>query len=454
MRAMKDSGIKWIGEIPEEWEVVPFKSYFKLSKGLNITKENLVPNGIPVISYGQVHSKSNTGTSVNADLIKYVPKDFLETNPNCLLSVGSFIFADTSEDKEGCGNAVYVNDKTNPFLFAGYHTIIANPKQYIKNKYLAYLFLTDCWRTQIRSMVTGIKVYSINQKCLNASTIICPPFSEQQRIATYLDTKCGEIDELIGIQEKFIEELKAYKQSVITEAVTKGLNPNATLKDSGVEWIGEIPEDWKVVRLKFLCKNEKYAIKTGPFGSQLKGDDLKEYGDTCVYTQRNVIDNDFSTKYSYVNSDKAAQLSSFLTKKNDLLLTSRGTIGRCAILSEHEEMGILHPCLIAIRLDEDKCLNQWLQIYFNHTSCFRTDIQKKSNGTTIEVVYTENLKNTFIPICSIDEQKIIIDKITATSSQIDSLITLKQSKIEELKSFKKSLIYEYVTGKKTVPENV
>ena len=454
MRAMKDSGIKWIGEIPEEWEVCRLKDVGNVYGGLTGKSGDdfKVDEGDNFAYFIQFTNIFNN-TIIDIENLAKVKINDGETQNK--VSEGDILVLMSSEDTDGIGKTALLNsNKIQPLYLnsfcKGFHT----NKNKIVPLYLNYYLMSDAGHIHSQLHSNGFIRINLRQDKLLCCPILMPTYSEQQRIATYLDTKCGEIDELIGIQEKFIEELKAYKQSVITEAVTKGLNPNATLKDSGVEWIGEIPEDWKVVRLKFLCKNEKYAIKTGPFGSQLKGDDLKEYGDTCVYTQRNVIDNDFSTKYSYVNSDKAAQLSSFLTKKNDLLLTSRGTIGRCAILSEHEEMGILHPCLIAIRLDEDKCLNQWLQIYFNHTSCFRTDIQKKSNGTTIEVVYTENLKNTFIPICSIDEQKIIIDKITATSSQIDSLITLKQSKIEELKSFKKSLIYEYVTGKKTVPENV
>ena len=442
MRAMKDSGIKWIGEIPEEWEVVPFKSYFKLSKGLNITKENLVPNGIPVISYGQIHSKTNTGTAVNADLIRYVPKDFLETNPNCLLSVGSFIFADTSEDKEGCGNAVYVNDETNPFLFAGYHTIIANPKQYIKNKYLAYLFLTDCWRTQIRSVVTGIKVYSINQKCLNASTIICPPLSEQQRIATYLDTKCGEIDELIGIQEKFIEELKSYKQSVITEAVTKGLNPNAKRKDSGVEWIGEIPEEWEVRRIKNIG-----TAKNGLTYSPSNVCDASE--GTLVLRSSNIQNGllDFNDNL-YVNSE----CEDLKVEVGDIIICSRNgsaaLVGKCAIVEEHINATFGAFMMRFRSMYWGKYIYYLLQISI--TKYKRLFSTTTVNQLTIGIFNT--LEIPFTP--NIAEQQQIATYLDNKCSQIDSLIALKQTKIEELKSFKKSLIYEYVTGKKTVPETV
>ena len=153
MRKMKDSGIEWIGEIPEDWEVKPIKSLFSFGKGLPITKDNLIENGSSVISYGQIHSKNNIGVQIVDDLKRFVSETYLDTNPNSLVHKGDFIFADTSEDLEGCGNFVYVDKEE--ILFAGYHTIILFSKQNINNKYLAYLFKTDAWRCQIRGLCSG-----------------------------------------------------------------------------------------------------------------------------------------------------------------------------------------------------------------------------------------------------------------------------------------------------------
>lgn len=214
---MKDSGIEWIGEIPEGWKVYPFKSIFKTSKGLNITKADLTEKGIPVINYGQIHSKNNPGTRIIKELIRYVPEKYIASNPECLLPVGSILFADTSEDIEGCGNAVYIDQSD--IIFAGYHTVVAKPNN-SSNKYIAYQLLTDCWRSQIRSVVNGIKVLSINQKFINSTSIIFPPLSEQQQIATYLDEKTQQIDTLITLKQQKIEELKDYKKSIIYEYVT------------------------------------------------------------------------------------------------------------------------------------------------------------------------------------------------------------------------------------------
>ncbi|WP_289075460.1 restriction endonuclease subunit S, partial [uncultured Bacteroides sp.] len=198
----KDSGIAWIREIPEHWEVKRMKSIYNFGKGLNITKADLVDKGIPVISYGQIHSKLNTGTCIKDSLIKYVPEIFFENNNTSLVKKGDIIFADTSEDLEGCGNCIYID--RDMLLYAGYHTIIAkNISTYI-NKYFSYLFQTDCWRTQIRRTVNGVKLFSIPQRLLASTDIITPSTQEQQSIATYLDQKCSEIDELITLQEEMI----------------------------------------------------------------------------------------------------------------------------------------------------------------------------------------------------------------------------------------------------------
>ena len=212
------SGIEWIEEIPEGWTIKPFKELFRTGKGLSFTKADLVKEGVPVISYGQVHSKQNTGTSIIDELIRYVPEEIAKTGLSSKVNVGDFIFADTSEDLSGCGNCVYVDKEVG--LYAGYHSVIAFSKRHLSNLYLAYLFLTDCWRSQIRSRVSGIKVFSISQSIINQTSIMLPPEDEQQSITAYLDEKCADIDRLIDLKRQKIEKLKYYKKSVIYEAVT------------------------------------------------------------------------------------------------------------------------------------------------------------------------------------------------------------------------------------------
>jgi len=215
---MKDSGIEWIGEIPEHWKISKFKTVFTYAKGLPIIKADLLEKGIAVISYGQIHSKKSNGLHISDELIRYVSKEYLESNPNSIAYYGDILFADTSEDYLGIGNCIY-NDFGN--IFAGYHTIITRPiNNEIFSKYQAFLFKSDVWRSQMRSLANGIKVYSITQKMLNRVSIICPPFAEQQQIADYLDQKCAKIESSITKKQSVIDKLTEYKKSLIYEVVT------------------------------------------------------------------------------------------------------------------------------------------------------------------------------------------------------------------------------------------
>ncbi|MCR5036223.1 MAG: restriction endonuclease subunit S [Bacteroidales bacterium] len=215
---MKNSGVEWIGEVPEGWEVNKFKNLYKTRTGITFTKAQLVEFGEPVISYGQIHSKNNWCASVNPDLIKYIPAMLTEGNQSALAEKGDFLFADTSEDFEGCGNNVYI-DTDNP-IYAGYHTILAkcNNNQY--GAYLAYLFASTKWRGQIRSMVNGVKVYSITQSIIKNATVILPPIDEQKVIANHIKERVVIIDKAIKRHNQRISLLQERKQIIINDVVT------------------------------------------------------------------------------------------------------------------------------------------------------------------------------------------------------------------------------------------
>lgn len=214
---MKDSGIEWIKKIPKEWGVNRIKYLFKSTKGLSITKENLIEEGLPVISYGQIHSKMNTGVTVDDDLCRFVSYDYSKYKSSKIEKF-DFAFADTSEDYDGCGNCVY--KRTDGELYGGYHVVILKSVNKKDNRYFAYLFQTDAWRAQIRTKVSGVKVYSITQKIINEASVIIPPVQEQEAISNFLDTKCSEINEIIMKRKEQLEVLNEYKKSLIYEYVT------------------------------------------------------------------------------------------------------------------------------------------------------------------------------------------------------------------------------------------
>ncbi|WP_173437373.1 restriction endonuclease subunit S [Sharpea azabuensis] len=215
---MKDSGVEWINQIPVKWNVNRLKNLFSFGKGLPITKADLKESGLPVISYGQIHSKTNSGVCVKKELVRFVSQSYYESNRESMTKKGDIIVADTSEDLEGCGNAVYINDDFN--IFAGYHTVILKSKENKSNKYIAYLMKTDLWRSQIRTLVTSVKVFSITQSILKQCSVILPPKDSQEEIVDFLDDKCSSIDAIVNKMSSLIPAYENYKKSLIYEYVT------------------------------------------------------------------------------------------------------------------------------------------------------------------------------------------------------------------------------------------
>lgn len=433
MREMKDSGVEWIDVIPKEWNVVPLKSLFSFGKGLPITKENLTEEGVPVISYGQIHAKWNTGVTVHKNLFRFVNDSYVESNPKSLVKKGDFILADTSEDREGCGNCVYIDtDKT---IFAGYHTIILNSLNSTENKYLAYLFQTDSWRSQIRKAVTGVKLFSISKRILSNCSIIVP--NNSKKIVDYLDVKCAYIDALIANVQAQIEKLKAYKQSLITEVVTKGLDPNAPMKDSGVEWIGKIPSHWRVTRIKnlFELRNERNTEA-----------DLANVNLISLYTDLGVMQH---SDIIETTGNRAVTAEGYkIVHNNDIvvniILCWMGAIG----MSKYD--GVTSPAY-----DVYRPINGTDSEYYHYlfrTNRFSGECYRYGRGIMMMRwrTYSSEFRSISVPCPPEDEQKQIVASLNRKCSQIDQLISLKESKIEKLQQYKRSLIYEFVTGKKEV----
>lgn len=216
-KLIHNDDIRWDIDYPESWSLKRIRELFSFRKGLSITKANLKETGIPVINYGQVHSKKNSMVGLNDDILKYIDAPYLNMNPSALVVKGDFIFADTSEDRAGCGNCAYIDREGE--IFAGYHSIIAHHKNKTDNKYFAYLFKSLTWRYQIRKRVNGVKVYSITQQILKDAFVLVPSKEEQQEIVEYLDKICRKMDDLISKTEEKITQLRYLKSAIISDAV-------------------------------------------------------------------------------------------------------------------------------------------------------------------------------------------------------------------------------------------
>lgn len=252
----KDSGVEWLGAVPEHWGVKQLRYLGRFRKGLTITKADLVDTGIPCLNYGEVHSLYPFEVNQDIQPLKSVPAEYLETDPSACVKYGDFVFADTSEDLDGVGNFTHVSG-LGP-LFSGYHTIIYSLDSEVSSRFLAYCLDSFAFRTQLRLGVKGVKVFSVTQEILRGGTAWLPTTAEQTQIARFLDHETARIDALIEEQQRLIELLKEKRQAVISHAVTKGLDPTVPKKASGVEWLGEVPAHWLVLALKWRAR-----IKSG-----------------------------------------------------------------------------------------------------------------------------------------------------------------------------------------------
>ena len=423
----KDSGVKWIGEIPKEWKTEPFSRNFVYGKGLPITKADLLPTGIAVISYGQIHSKQNTGTAMDENLVRYVSPDYLKTNPQSLLQHDDFVFADTSEDLDGSGNCVFNDYKG--LIFAGYHTVIARPLRIKVPKYYAYLFQSKNWKNQVQTLVNGVKVFSITRGILKKSTILIPTEEEQRAIVGYLDGKVGKIDLYIAGAEKKIKALEELKQTIISEAVTHGINPNTPMKNSNIQWIGNVPEHWEVrqIRNYFTERREKVSDKDYPPLSVAKIGIVPQLDDACK------TDNGDNRK---------------LVKAGDFVVNSRSDRkGSCGVSDLDGSVS-----LINIVLTPHNLVKKYVHFLFRSNN-YIEEFYRNGRGIVADLWTTRysEMRSISIPIPPLEEQHAIVSYIDRKVSQIEQLRQKELQQIEKLKEYKQRLISDVVTGKVKVP---
>ncbi len=428
-RTMKDSGIPWIGEIPNHWELLRARYMFNqsTSKGnerlvlLSATQDR------GVVDKSTLDSVVQVAANVDLSLFKTVHKN------DFVISLRSFQGGFEISHEEGVISPAY--------------TVFRLINQDYPH-YYRYLFKSYGFIDKINSLTVGIREGK-NIQYVDFSNMLLPfpPLAEQHLIATFLDKKCSEIDSLIDLQEQIIEELKAYKQSVITEAVTKGLNPNVQMKDSGIEWIGEIPENSSLSRIGFCVG----GYKAGPFGSTLITGNLLTEGKILVYTPEHIAK--LTTEIPnnlYLQEERLNEMSQFLVKEGEVIFPIVGSLGRAMRVTSNMPVGIINQRLSKFSIKEDIVDADYFMWIFGKSSFYQTYIEMYQRGSFIVNLTKTLVYDMPIVLHSITEQQAIADYLDKKCGEIDELITIKQQKIESLKEYKKSVIYEYVTGKREV----
>ncbi|MEZ5425242.1 MAG: restriction endonuclease subunit S [Pyrinomonadaceae bacterium] len=439
----KPSGIEWIGDIPEQWNTKRMR-YIAYMKG-RIGWQNLradefsFEQDLPFLITGMNFKDGK----IRWDEVYHISEERYNEAPEIQLQEGDVLMT-----KDGTiGKLLLLENLPGKTSLNSHLLVIRSKYGDFKSKYLYYQLDSILFKHYIELTKSGTTFFGISQESVSKYPMLLPPIAEQTAIADYLDEKTAEIDKLIANKERLIELLKEERTAIINKAVTRGINADAKLKPSGIDWLGDIPEHWEVKKLKFLLKANKGAMKTGPFGSHLKNSDFQTIGDYKVYNQRNVFDNDFDKGEDFISQTKFNELRGFEIFENDILVTTRGTIGKCAVFPEGKTKGILHPCLIRFQPDETKISNDWIKTYFNESSFFLENVNLLSNATTIEVIYSYNLKEVTIPLPPIEEQKEIVEFIESKTNEIDSTISKIEKEIELIKEYRTALISEVVTGK-------
>lgn len=415
--AYKDSGVDWIREIPEGWEVVRFKRLFKEKR--KITDASLNSGSI---SFGEVVYKDDEKITEATKLSYQV------------LNEGEFLLNPLNMNYDLKSLRIGLST-INVVVSSGY-IILQSKKGLNKNYYRWLLRMYDI--VFMKTLGAGVR-QTINYNDLADSHLLVPSFDEQQAIAEFLDDKTAKIDQTIGIRQKEIELLKERRQILIQQAVTKGLDATVSMKDSGVDWIGEIPKHWEVRKLKYHASKIGSGITPSGGATTYLDEGIPLLRSQNVYFDRFEFGN-----VAYISEKTHREMSNSKVQKNDILLNiTGGSIGRCNIFKYDFEANVnQHVCIVRPKNIYPNYLNLLLSSSLGQ---FQVFFQQQGGGR--EGLNFQNLKNFYFPISPLAEQTQIVIYLEDIEAKIAKAITLKEQEIEKLKEYKTVLIDQVVTGK-------
>ena len=427
----KESGVEWVGKIPSQWDMISIKHLFneRNEKNLqgNFNYLSIVKD-VGVVLYSE---KGNVGnkTSDKPDRYKMVYIDDIVINPMNIIigSVGRSRY-------EGCLSSVY---------------IVLVPDSSVLSSFYDYIFSLKEFQRSLKKICYGIMELreSLNKIEFFVEKLPFPPLKEQQQISNYLDHKTQQIDSLIEKTQQKIELLKEQRTSLINQVVTKGLNPDVEMKDSGVEWIGEIPYGWEIRRIWSLGKFSK--------GRGIKKDEVKDNGIPCIRYGEIYTDYDrvvYSTK-SFID-EKTSQNSEPI-KKGDVLFTGSGEtledIGK-SIVYFGDSTIFVGGDIIILQLNED--VDPLFSSFMMNSHYVNSQKTQSGRGGIIVHIYPKQLNEIRVTLPLIQEQQQIVEYLDEQTQKIDSLIEKETQRIELLKEYRQSLISNVVTGKVDVRDEV
>ena len=426
--AMKESGIEWVGLIPDDWKIAKNNRLFNISKQLvnenwkntqllSLTKSGIIEKNI---NDGGGKQPESFGT------YQYVEKDDIVL---CLFDIDvSAVFSDRSKYDGMISPAYRVMKCTDAILpvYAKWWFDAVNIGRY-------YLIYTKSLRKTIDADGFG-----------NILTVV-PPLSEQETIADYLDETCSKIDEIIAEAKASIDEYENLRQSIIYEILTKGPDDNVEMKDSGVEWIGKVPSHWMIGKVKYG------TTKVGSGKTPKGGAEVYMTSGVMFLRSQNIYNDGLRLDNPYYISEEIdEEMKNTRVQKNDVLLNiTGGSIGSCCIFDGSITNANVNQHVCIIRVNSSVFLPEYMHLFWI-SPIGQISIKSYQTGGNREGMSAEAIKNTPIPIIPICEQRRIVDLIKPKIDDFNSLISEKESLINDLEAYKKSLIYEVVTGKRRV----
>ena len=429
-RKMRDSGIPWIGEVPEGWGMSPLKYNYNIIAGAtpDSTKQNFWDGNIKWITpadyktkdvYVSFGKRNLTSAGYKACSTHMLPKGSIVISKRAPIGSVAITTSDLCTN-QGCLGLVAKN-------------------KFVNNKYFYYgLSIYD---DVLNLYGSGTTFKEISANVFSNIEFPSPSVTIQNSIADFLDSKCSEIDTLIENLCARVESAKEYKKAVVTEAVTKGLDKDAKMKDSGVDWIGKIPEKWKVSRI-----GHDYNVTLGKMLDSKEYDQHEMNNYLCAANIKwSGVNTSINKKMKFSSSEKPL----YLLQKDDVLIMEGGTAGTSCIYNNE-----FAPCYIQNSVHRCRAINNNISkylYYWMHVVFYSGYINSICNKATILHYTKEKVEKTPIVLPSIVEQKSIVNYLDSKCSEIDALLQNYEDQITTLEEYKKSLIYEYVTGKKEVP---
>ena len=422
---MKPSGIEWIGDIPDDWEVRRLKGLGEQTIGLAYSPQDITDNsGTLVLRSSNIQ---NGKLVLDRDDNVYVSIDV----ENKILKDEDILICSRNGSRNLVGKTAFVITYGKKLSYGAFTTIFRSKY----NKFLFYVFNAGVFEYHLASYNTST-INQLTTSMLNEIRVPFPPVKTQQKIADYLDEKCGEIDATIAKQKESIEKLKAYKQSLISETVTKGLDKSAPLKPSGIDYLGDIPSHWEIKKLKFVANFNQNTLPEDTDGQfELKYIDIG-----------NVSSVDGIKEIQYFNFSNAPSRARRIVKYGDIIVSTVRTYLRAITSIKEDYDNCICSTGFAVITPKDN-VQQDFVVYAIENESFIAQIIANSQGISYPAINVSQLENLKLAFPSVKEQKEIVDFLKTKLLEIDLTINKKQNIIQKLDAYKKSLIFECITGK-------